>query len=795
MPPPIDDQLHAQLYSEIRAAVLSRHFAVGRYFWAHHLAPWNWLGSLHAFGSSAASDEDDRVLRCWQTEIARPSAYTDSASFLALTQPTQLYERWRVAFHDRENPHFYGSHLMCALAVECALGRAAEALPIIKQHLATLESLYKFRLSGLAHMDGYILRWDPVTSDHWSSRRRGRTIALDHACDFLRSARRTADGTWERIYLYCTPFNHPDYVPWTGLTAGPGRYLSQVRYRGWEPSQDEIVGLVLTYHLLFALVDDPEVRSTVRRHVQWLGDYLAEHAYLLVRPCGGFTARGASEGLPALEWIFDRTFGRITGETYASRSTFEQVMQLAGVWRVLQDRVVQNGAIGAVLGGAVLSPLGGLTGNVLGRAVGVWAAREGFDVWDDAQRAGFALSYLLMQLPPAARFDLLLGTQTTARGIELVATHLTRTPIRLSFGGHALAFPPYVCLTGLLANGAVDAAVRDRYRAWFPARLRSSPGKGGNTGFAAAVAVALGGAAADRAELRDWLDRSYQRLVGRWRWDLAIRERGSTNDTGEPSGLPPRYGAVTEEARQFDTDEDPDLVSHLDGLEYLACLALSWLAAALDRDPDGVIPRLPRAPLRFKRPSIPGVAIARGHAPAPTVGWRPGSQSFDIYRSPRGIGKPPDPPPPRGPAIVREDTYAVTVPENSALVEPDIVIHHADYVSLTPSGSIYAGVIATGWNGPEGWNWIDNDPKFPLKGSNPYALIYRLVKPDKELQPTPLGPMPMWVPMRPWTWLGEPLDFMWSGDTARLQFRTNDDSPGGGQGAFRCDVLIGCTRP
>lgn len=44
---PVDDQFHAQLYSDIRAAVLSRHFAVGRYFWAHHLAPWNWLGSLH----------------------------------------------------------------------------------------------------------------------------------------------------------------------------------------------------------------------------------------------------------------------------------------------------------------------------------------------------------------------------------------------------------------------------------------------------------------------------------------------------------------------------------------------------------------------------------------------------------------------------------------------------------------------------------------------------------------------------------------------------------------------------
>ena len=251
MSPAIDDHLHATLYSEIRAAVLSRHFAVGRYFWAHHLSPWNWLGSLHALGSASGPNEDDLKLPCWQTEIKRPFDDYGVGPLLAMSQPEQLHERWRVAFHDRENPHYYGSHLMCALAVECALGRAAGALPIIKQHLATLESLYKFRVGGPPHMQGYILRWDPVTSDHWDTRRRGPSRVLRHCCEFTFTARRGVDGKFERVYHYSTPFNHPDYVAWTGLTEAEGRHLSQVRYRGWEASQEELIGLVLTYHLLF----------------------------------------------------------------------------------------------------------------------------------------------------------------------------------------------------------------------------------------------------------------------------------------------------------------------------------------------------------------------------------------------------------------------------------------------------------------------------------------------------------------------------------------------------------------
>ena len=388
-----------------------------------------------------------------------------------------------------------------------------------------------------------------MTSDHWDTRRRGPSRVLRHCCEFTYTARRGVDGKFERVYHYSTPFNHPDYVAWTGKTEAEGRHLSKVRYRGWEASQEEIIGLVLTYQLLFTPggrpggpIDRQASRQLARRLPRRAG-------YLLVRPAGGFNARGAAEGLPALEWLFDRVFHRITGERYASRSSFEQVMDLAGVWRAIQDQVDVNGAIGATLGATILSAFGVLGGGTLGRAVGVWAAREAFDVWDDNQRAGFALSYLLMQLEPQARFDLMLKAQTGARSIELLASNAAGRPIRLSFGNHALAFPPFLCLAGIL-------------------------------------------------------------------------------------------------------------------------------------------------------------------------------------------------------------------------------IHHADNVWLTPTGGIRAGVLAGGWNGPEGWKWIDNDKKFPLPGSHPYALLYRLVKLEQETRPVPfIGSVLVWVPVKSWTLLGAPLEFGWSGDTVRLQFR------------------------
>jgi hypothetical protein len=102
-------------------------------------------------------------------------------------------------------------------------------------------------------------------------------------------------------------------------------------------------------------------------------------------------------------------------------------------------------------------------------------------------------------------------------------------------------------------------------------------------------------------------------------------------------------------------------------------------------------------------------------------------------------------------------------------------------VDVRASGAIKSGVWLTGWNDPDGWNYISNDPKFPLPGTNPYCLLYKIV---------PTGRTPS---ERPWKKLGKtPLSFaaMPEDLTGRLMFRTNDDTPGNGDGAFSVDLVI-----
>lgn len=98
---------------------------------------------------------------------------------------------------------------------------------------------------------------------------------------------------------------------------------------------DEMIGLIMGYYMTHWLVDDATARSTVKDQVNNLGDYLSEHGYYLVRPCGGFAARGASGVLPAMEYPFSRVFQRITGNSYPIRNGFQTVMEKADVWGAL----------------------------------------------------------------------------------------------------------------------------------------------------------------------------------------------------------------------------------------------------------------------------------------------------------------------------------------------------------------------------------------------------------------------------------------------------------------------------
>lgn len=119
----------------------------------------------------------------------------------------------------------------------------------------------------------------------------------------------------------------------------------------------------------------------------------------------------------------------------------------------------------------------------------------------------------------------------------------------------------------------------------------------------------------------------------------------------------------------------------------------------------------------------------------------------------------------------------ITVPESKSDVDTGFSLKAGDEVEMTATGEIWAGVPGTFNNGPQGWNNIDMDPKFPLRderAGHPYCLIgkfgnngdYFYVGESFTRQPYPFS------------------------TTKRLFLRTNDDTPHNGNGEFKCRVKV-----
>jgi hypothetical protein len=86
----------------------------------------------------------------------------------------------------------------------------------------------------------------------------------------------------------------------------------------------------------------------------------------------------------------------------------------------------------------------------------------------------------------------------------------------------------------------------------------------------------------------------------------------------------------------------------------------------------------------------------------------------------------------------------VVVPESSYGVDTGLILLPGDTVTFTASGQIWAGVLLTGTNGPQGWVDYagDCDPKFPLVCAPPYGLIGSLAAPPRR------PPTRLWGPRR-----------------------------------------------
>jgi hypothetical protein len=105
--------------------------------------------------------------------------------------------------------------------------------------------------------------------------------------------------------------------------------------------------------------------------------------------------------------------------------------------------------------------------------------------------------------------------------------------------------------------------------------------------------------------------------------------------------------------------------------------------------------------------------------------------------------------------------------------DTDLDISNGQRVILSADGSIWAGVWFTGRNGPQGWNNLADDPKFPMPNAHPYALLAKL---DDEYFEVGRGVERTYRPA--------------TGGASRLYLRINDDTPGNGNGAFGCRVQL-----
>lgn len=114
------------------------------------------------------------------------------------------------------------------------------------------------------------------------------------------------------------------------------------------------------------------------------------------------------------------------------------------------------------------------------------------------------------------------------------------------------------------------------------------------------------------------------------------------------------------------------------------------------------------------------------------------------------------------------ENVEVTVKESDSMVRTGITVQKGDTLIFTASGSIWAGVWLTGTNGPNGWNNIDNDLKFPLPGTHPFCLLGVLSR----------GPF----------FVGSYCRLDGTAFEGELFMEINDDVHGNGNGAFTCQI-------
>jgi len=725
---------HEQLYGTLRARILARYFAIGRYFRTNFPSLSNELAPLPD-ELNHLPEETQKVLR-----------------------------RWNVKKHGRENPLMVTGQLSAMLSIEHHFGHPASG-NILKLGIETIGTLYRFQSESY----GLPVRWDPVTSDVWIVSEDGRLAACR---EFL------VDDAG--AYQFCVPATDPRHVPFRALDTlrallprqqadaywdEEGKGLHHEYFENnlvWETSMDELTGLVAGYSIAHRLLaaTRPDVDVLVVNQARKLADTMAGNGYLLLRPCGGLNARGSTGALPAMEHAYVRAFLRITGESFPSRLDFVQAMQRAGYWRLLEgpvNRLVATAYAGAVLlapafiaflgaNGLILGapvppvlgvPLSTVFGmippHVIGTALALFLHSDTFDVSNEKAASEVSLGYIFKQIDPVARF------QTWMTGM------------RYGMGQWAKNFPPFLALAAL---DDPDPVVRDADLTLYANSLTDAAldNIGMNSAFSAATAVLMGG---------DYEDRLLNLLNNRF--DYFNEER--------------------------DLHLDQEGVGYRElllALDYLSALALAWLHAER-RGAAITVPEFPVPPQSFATwpaPTVPAAVLE--HLPeVRNVVFGSGRlpreiKDVDLFAPQLDLSKPAVPQPllpPRPTELIFEREYTIR-PGLLGDLHTGVTLKWGDEYEIEAEGEIWAGDITIGNNGPEGvTDRIVDDARWPLhSGLDPlHAFPFAL-----------LGRLGGWF----YVGRGLPRRRYLGYESSRLFLRINDNSPGDGNGSFRVRVRV-----
>jgi hypothetical protein len=655
-------QQHIRLYGQLRKALLSRYFALGREHRNDFFQESTRLESGESPQDLLQKPREERVQVLWKKTATR------------------------------DNPWLFGCKLTIALATEARLSLpGADAL--LGRAVRSCEQLFKFP----GAFRGLPVRWDPVTSDFWLDPPAGQSRRLSG--HFLV----TPDG---RDYVFSVSPSDARHFPYLVSDVGRAlmgkrrfeRYADQrnsgyrERYRFWEASQDEMVGVLATYVAAADGTRDTAVRTLARQRLRRVAEYLAAHAYLMVMPGGGLAARGAGDALPALEWPFTRAIARVTGDDPSRLATasIQEGLRRAGIWDLFQGPT--DRAMAAAWATVLLAPVWGVLYKILaglslskwrptflnpgqiGFVTGIYLSRDGFDVSDDNAASGMALAALLHSWGPENRF---------LNYVDFAAGTGPDRP-------YSTGFLPFL---GFLAAGGPDVTTANAYQSWLQKRRDRNVDVEdySATCFASAVGLLTSGGrnVPEEREL--------------------VKRLGARHDAMAASG---------EAAVMTTTDVR-------NAADYMAGVALAWRYRQ-ERETAGLsidtadFPRMPASDVAWPQPSVPRVVIRKLSTFVPvqaiqgtaTPTYDPQDEApLFLPNSPRRPAvRPPNLTFGAGDALIYDETF--TVGPGRELFT-GIVLQWGDRWDITAEGEVTIGGDALGPDGRADTVW---DARFPLHG-------------------------------------------------------------------------------